>query len=72
MIRPQWIWEFADAQGAVLERPVSPVFTVQFDAEQWIGEHWRTLAAQGVTTAVLLHDGTPATAPLTLWEGDRR
>ena len=48
VLRPQWEWRFDGADGAVLDRPVSPVFTTQYDAEQWLGEHWRTLAAQGV------------------------
>jgi hypothetical protein len=66
VVRPQWEWRFDDASGGVLDRPVSPVFTTQYDAEQWIGEHWRSLAAQGVRTATLLHEGTQATAPLSL------
>ena len=45
---------------------MSPVFTTQYDAEQWLGEHWRTLAAQGVHAVRLLHEGTQATPTLTL------
>lgn len=66
MIRPQWVWALDDADGVTLERPVSPVFTNQFDAEQWIGESWRWLAEQGVAVARLLHDGQQVTAPLAL------
>lgn len=66
VVRPQWEWRFDDAEGRAVDRPVSPVFTTQYDAEQWIGEHWRALAAQGVRTATLLHEGAPATAPLAL------
>jgi len=66
VVRPQWEWRFDDAQGQAVDRPVSPVFTTQYDAEQWVGEHWRALAAQGVHTATLLHEGAPATAPLRL------
>ncbi|WP_456824220.1 hypothetical protein [Cellulomonas sp. P5_E12] len=66
VLRPQWEWRFDGADGAVLDRPVSPVFTTQYDAEQWLGEHWRTLAAQGVQAVSLLHEGAQATATLTL------
>ncbi|MFB8229541.1 hypothetical protein [Cellulosimicrobium sp. NPDC055967] len=66
MIRPQWVWELDDAEGGVLATPVSPVFTTQYDAEQWLGETWRTLAAEGAAVARLLHDGTQATAPVEL------
>ena len=65
-LRPQWEWRLDGADGERLERPVSPVFTSQFDAEQWLGEHWRGLAAQGVGRATLLHKGAPKapTVPL--------
>ncbi|MCO7272182.1 MULTISPECIES: hypothetical protein [Cellulosimicrobium] len=66
MIRPQWVWELDDAEGSVLATPVSPVFTTQYDAEQWLGETWRALAAEGAVVARLLHDGTQATAPVEL------
>ncbi len=62
-LRPQWEWRFAGARGP-LDRPVSPVFGNRYDAEQWIGEHWRSLASQGATTATLLHEGVPAAPPL--------
>ena len=42
------------------------MFTTQYDAEQWLGEHWRTLAAQGVHAVGLLHEGAQATPTLTL------
>jgi hypothetical protein len=48
------------------DRPAGPVFTARYDAEQWIGEHWRGLAAQGVVTAQLVHEGGPVGAPLDL------
>jgi hypothetical protein len=66
VVRPQWVWAFDDADGLRLDRPSSPVFTNQYDAEQWIGEQWRTVAAAGALTAHLLHDGTPTTPPLVL------
>ncbi|MBD5788018.1 hypothetical protein IF650_17820 [Cellulosimicrobium terreum] len=69
MIRPQWVWELTDADGRVIEEPATPVFTTQFDAEQWLGETWRSLAASGATAARLLHDGTQATAAIELRAG---
>ena len=66
VVRPQWEWRFDGADGSVLDRPVSPVFTTQYDAEQWLGETWRTLAAEGAAVARLLHDGAQATAPVEL------
>ena len=72
VIRPRWEWELRDAGGQVLDPKLSPVFTCQFDAEQWLGERWRTLAEQGAAEARLLHDGAPAaTAPLPLSVPDR-
>ena len=66
MIPPQWLWEFRDAAGAVLPAPTSPVFTNQYDAEQWLGQTWRDLAAAGVVSAVVLHSGAPGAPPVTL------
>ncbi|MGW6007222.1 hypothetical protein ACWFNS_19345 [Oerskovia enterophila] len=66
MIRPQWVWELDDADGRALTTPVSPAFTNQFDAEQWLGESWRALAAQGAAAARLLNDGAQATATVEL------
>ncbi|CAN5369167.1 hypothetical protein BH11ACT1_BH11ACT1_22840 [soil metagenome] len=65
-VLPQWEWAFDDVAGNELDRPVSPVFANQYDAEQWLGEQWRVLATQGVHTARLLHDGTQATPALVL------
>ncbi|GEL93834.1 hypothetical protein [Cellulomonas composti] len=64
-VRPQWEWRLDDERGPV-DRPVSPVFGNRYDAEQWLGEHWRTLAAQGVATANLLHEGAVAAPALPL------
>lgn len=58
-LRPQWVWEFASGSGRVLDRPLSPVFTTRFDAEEWLGLQWRVLRDQGVVRAGLRHDGAP-------------
>lgn len=66
MSRVRWEWQLLDAEDRVLDRPLSPAFTNRFDAEAWVGETWRDLAAQGVAAAQLLHDASPvgATIPL--------
>jgi len=58
-LRPQWAWELSEGSGRVLDRPLSPVFTTQFDAEEWLGLHWRALRDQGAHVALLHHDGAP-------------
>ena len=42
-----------------LDRPMSPVFDARYDAEEWLGDHWRVLAEQRVRRAVLLNEGAP-------------
>ncbi|MEN5075448.1 hypothetical protein ABE437_16645 [Isoptericola cucumis] len=66
MIRPCWEWALEDAVGAAVPSVPSPVFTAQYDAEQWLGEHWRELAAAGAASAHLLHDGTQAAPSVAL------
>lgn len=65
-MRARWEWRLQDGDGQVLARPSSPVFEARYDAEEWLGDHWRALAAQGVAGAVLLHEGetVPPTIPI--------
>ncbi len=65
-VRPRWEWLLVDDSGARLEPSLSPVFTTQYDAEEWLGERWRRLAEAGATQARLLHDGAPAAPALRL------
>ncbi|MBO0920991.1 hypothetical protein J1G42_09145 [Cellulomonas sp. zg-ZUI222] len=53
MVRARWQWRLEDAGGLAVDRPGSPVFLARFEAEQWLGEHWRALAGQGVRRVVL-------------------
>jgi hypothetical protein len=58
--RAQWTWQFLDADGAPLEGGVDapePPAASRYDAEQWLGESWRVLAAEGAVRAVLRCDG---------------
>ena len=64
--RPAWDWDFLDGADVLLDQPVSPAFANRFDAEAWLGETWRQLAAQGVVAVRLAHHGEPVGAPLPL------
>ena len=64
--RPAWEWELLDRAEAVLDRPLSPAFSTRFDAEEWLGLHWRQLAEQGVAAVRLVHDGRSAAPSLPL------
>jgi hypothetical protein len=61
MIRPRWEWALETEDGTRLDASLSPVFTTQFDAEQWLGEHWRSLEAAGAVQARLLGEGQQIT-----------
>ncbi|MCZ7428135.1 hypothetical protein O7607_20565 [Micromonospora sp. WMMA1949] len=50
-----WSWRYEGTNGDVVDGPVES-FTSQADAESWIGQTWRELAASGVTTVVLVED----------------
>ena len=61
-----WDWELVDAGGRPVDQPMSPAFGTRYDAELWLGEHWRRLAGQGVATAVLRGRGVAVGAPVAL------
>ena len=65
-----WEWVLEDSFGRRAERPASPVFTSRFEAEEWLGAHWRVLAAQGVRVARLEHAGV-AVGPAVVLPLDR-
>jgi hypothetical protein len=58
-----WTWQYQPAENAA---EPSGTFGSQSDAENWIGEFWRQLAAAGVTGVVLLHDGEQVYGPMPL------
>lgn len=51
-----WTWRYEDADGQPVEGP-SEAFASQSDAESWLGQNWRDLAAAGAANAVLIEDG---------------
>lgn len=66
MTRAQWEWVFSGAVGERLDRPLSPAFTSRYDAEAWLGEHWRRLADEHVAHAQLWSDDAPVGKPVAL------
>jgi hypothetical protein len=60
-----WTWRFLDAGGTVLNE-WAPQAQSRFDAELWLGEHWRSLAERGVERARLLYDGAAVGAEIEL------
>jgi hypothetical protein len=68
-----WSWQLRAADGA----PVTafgapgnavPTHPTQSDAETWLGEFWRGLAADGVADASLYRDGDLVYGPMPLTE----
>ena len=53
-----WTWRFLDPAGDAVEES-APEADSRFDAEAWLGEHWRAIARRGAARAVLLRDGEP-------------
>lgn len=69
MITQAWVWQFEwthPVAEPAAEQHRSPAFTVQYDAELWLGANWRDLAAAGVTKAKLMNRGLQATPTLDL------
>ncbi|MFF3868495.1 hypothetical protein [Micromonospora sp. NPDC001898] len=50
-----WSWRYEGANGEAAEGSTE-TFGNQADAESWIGQAWRELAASGVTSVVLVED----------------
>jgi len=60
-----WTWEF---EPDTTDVEPSGQFASQSDAENWLGEAWRTLAAAGVAGVTLLQDGQRVYGPMPLSE----
>ncbi len=63
-----YIWRMEAENGTVLSSVESPVHLTQSDAESWLGEQWRELAAAGVAQVSLLSEGTQLYGPMSLSE----
>ncbi|MDT5031480.1 MAG: hypothetical protein QOC94_1651 [Actinoplanes sp.] len=50
-----WSWLYEDVDGKPVTGPAE-TFSSQADAESWIGQGWRELAAAGVTQVSLVED----------------
>ena len=50
-----WSWRYEGTDGRAVPGPAE-TFGSQADAESWIGQAWRELAAAGVTTVLLVED----------------
>lgn len=61
-------WRFEAADGSPLTSADLPAatFPSQADAESWVGETWRKLAAAGVEQVSLLQDGERVYGPMSL------
>lgn len=53
-----WTWQFVDASGIAVGE-TAPDASTRFDAEAWLGEHWRAIARRGAARGVLLRAGEP-------------
>ncbi len=50
-----WTWRFSGTDSPA-GADGGESFSSQSDAESWLGQQWRALAAQGITTADLIED----------------
>ncbi|GGJ84806.1 hypothetical protein GCM10010123_13060 [Pilimelia anulata] len=50
-----WTWRYEDAAGRPVDGP-QETFPNQADAESWIGQAWRDLAAAGIDAVTLRED----------------
>lgn len=53
--RFSWIWLTEQRQPMAVANV--PTFDSRYDAEQWLGEHWRRCVAVGAEAAQLLCEG---------------
>jgi hypothetical protein len=64
-----WVWRLESADGTPSQALPSPPHPSQSDAESWLGETWRELAAAGIAQVTLFEDGTLVYGPMPLTEG---
>jgi len=64
-----WSWRLEKADGRIAAGPPDlpeETWTTQADAESWIGENWRILAAHGIQQVHLLEDDEVVYGPMKL------
>ena len=64
-----WVWRLEGADGTPSQALPSPTHPSQSDAESWLGETWRELAAAGIAQVTLFEDGRLVYGPMPLTEG---
>jgi hypothetical protein len=66
-----WTWQLEKEDGTVLTSRGLPKenWSSQGDAENWIGENWRTLLEAGVDQVSLLNEGRVEYGPMSLHPG---
>jgi hypothetical protein len=62
-----WNWRYDGENDS--DAAKSESFPSQSDAESWLGEQWRDLAAGGVAQVSLFHDEDKVYGPMPLGEG---
>ncbi|WP_103883845.1 hypothetical protein [Actinacidiphila yanglinensis] len=66
-----WTWRFETADGTEVEPSVQPEeFPTQGDAESWVGEVWKDLAAGGTDQVTLFDGDTRIYGPMSLAAAD--
>jgi hypothetical protein len=60
-----WLLETRESEPVATEVEI-PAFPSQSDAESWLGEVWRELAAAGAAQATLLEDERVVYGPMSL------
>jgi hypothetical protein len=64
-----WTWRFEKADGTEVPPAVQPEeFPTQGDAESWVGEFWKELAAGGADQVTLFDGDTQIYGPMSLHE----
>jgi hypothetical protein len=70
-----WTWRLQKADGSTVDPPTEFAgelsFQSQADAESWVGETWRDLAAAGVDAVVLYEGEEKIYGPMSLHSADK-
>lgn len=61
-----WSWRFETTEGSAVQHPGGDRFPSQADAENWVGEAWQDLLAEGVDAVTLLEGDRVVYGPMSL------